>query len=112
MNVAPSEEFILHCDVPGCWGQLSMIADIPRKDHGWGCINVGGTVTGDYDLCPVHLQKLKDALGIVEHIHMVSSVTCSKKPNTHFCKCGWRPGVEGPDGAPLVVAHIEAESQV
>ena len=107
MNVAPSEEFVLHCDVPGCWGQVSTLSGIAREEHGWGLVTLGGTLDGDYDLCPVHLQKLKDALGIVEHVHMVTSITHSLKPTKHFCKCGWRPGVEGPGGGDLVVAHIE-----
>lgn len=62
-DFAPSEEFQLLCDVPTCPAQLSMVADVPRSEHGWGRLSVYDDATAsDYDLCPVHYQAV---LGIL-----------------------------------------------
>ncbi len=62
-NFAPSEEFQLLCDVPGCQAQLSMVADVPRSEHGWGRVSVyDDSINNDYDLCPEHYKALKAVL--------------------------------------------------
>ena len=71
IRVAPSEEYVLHCDVPTCPAQLSMVAGVNRSEHGWGRISAyGGTITpdyittevSDYDLCSVHYQEVLTVL--------------------------------------------------
>lgn len=65
---APSEEFILHCDIPGCEAQLSMVAGIPRSEHGWGRCTIHTPLSSDwsfgqnYDLCAQHYRGLRDFL--------------------------------------------------
>lgn len=65
-SFAPSEEMILHCDVPGCPSQLSMIAGIPRAEHRWGRVTMYETAPelpwGDYDLCSDHFKALQAVL--------------------------------------------------
>lgn len=82
INPAPSEEFVLHCDVKGCQAQVSMVSGVTRSEHDWGkaivCLNqppptlrdgtpiISGVPLedwGDYDLCPEHYRGLKDFLG-------------------------------------------------
>jgi len=65
LNVAPSEEFVLHCDASGCTAALSTIAGVSRHEHGWGRISIYLNPTGataDYDLCPAHYNKILDDL--------------------------------------------------
>ena len=68
---APSEEYVLHCDVPVCPAQLSMVSGVNRSEHGWGRVSAyGGTIepdyvvteVADYDLCPVHYQEVLSVL--------------------------------------------------
>ena len=63
-NPAPSDEAILHCDIPGCEAQLSMVNGVPRFEHGWGrsTIYSGAQETTDYDLCPQHFTALEAVL--------------------------------------------------
>jgi hypothetical protein len=60
-DFAPSEEFALFCDVPGCSGALSMVAGVSRDQHGWGRITVYDDA--DYDLCPEHYRQIREVLG-------------------------------------------------
>ena len=63
-NPAPSDEAILHCDIPGCDQQLSMVNGVPRFEHGWGRVTVYGEqqVVTDYDLCIAHNKALDAVL--------------------------------------------------
>lgn len=63
-NPAPSDEAILHCDIPGCEAQLSMVNGVPRFEHGWGRTTVyeGAQNIKDYDLCPTHFKALTAVL--------------------------------------------------
>lgn len=63
-NPAPSDEAILHCDIPGCEAQLSMVNGVPRFEHGWGRSTVyeGAQNVKDYDLCPTHFKALSAVL--------------------------------------------------
>lgn len=64
MHVAPSQEFTLLCDVPGCDAALSMVAGVPREDHGWGRMSFYRENQAiDYDLCLEHSKKVTEALG-------------------------------------------------
>lgn len=60
---APSEEFTLHCDIPGCEAALSMVSEVARSEHGWGRITIYHNVLGDYDLCAEHYRQVMDILG-------------------------------------------------
>jgi hypothetical protein len=70
-KVAPSEEMIIHCDIPGCEAQVSMVSNVARKEHGWGRLSVytdpgaagvvGHAVT-DHDLCVEHNQQVTAVL--------------------------------------------------
>lgn len=66
-NPAPSEEFVLTCDVSGCPAQLSMVSGIPRHVHGWGRLSLDTHTHYDYDLCSKHLRMVQLVLndGIV-----------------------------------------------
>jgi len=60
---APSGEMILHCDAPRCTASLSMLAGVPREEHGWGratFYSPGGVA--DYDLCTTHYRRVMEAL--------------------------------------------------
>lgn len=57
-DFAPSEEFTLHCDVPGCTAGVSMVSEVARAEHGWGRISLYAAVGGDMDLCPRHLKAV------------------------------------------------------
>lgn len=61
---APSEESVLHCDIPGCEQQLSMVNGVPRFEHGWGRTTIyeGAQDIKDYDLCPQHFKALTAVL--------------------------------------------------
>ena len=63
-NPAPSDEAILHCDIPGCEAQLSMVNGVPRFEHGWGRTTVyeGAQNIKDYDLFPTHFKALTAVL--------------------------------------------------
>ena len=63
-NPAPSEEAVLHCDIPGCDQQLSMVNGVPRFEHGWGrsTVYTSGESYTDYDLCPQHFKALEAVL--------------------------------------------------
>lgn len=70
LNAAPSEEFVLHCDIPTCPAQLAMVGGVPRSEHGWGRLSLYDDYHGeglfgarDYDLCQVHLEEVKRVLG-------------------------------------------------
>lgn len=77
---APSEEVVLHCDVPGCQAQLSIVFDVSRSEHDWGRVSVYedwnhniealatrdkvigmklATAVRDYDLCAEHYRGLR-----------------------------------------------------
>ena len=65
LKVAPSEEFVLHCDVQWCPARLAMISGVTRESHGWGRMSVYLNQTGeteDYDLCPRHVGDLRRLL--------------------------------------------------
>jgi hypothetical protein len=60
---APSEEFTLHCDVPGCQASVSMVADVPRSAHGWGRVSLyEDPLVRDYDLCAEHYLQVTGVL--------------------------------------------------
>lgn len=63
-NPAPSEEFVLHCDVAGCPAQLSMVAGVARSEHGWGRVSAYGDDNSaqDYDLCTEHHAAMNAVL--------------------------------------------------
>ena len=63
-NPTPSDEAILHCDIPGCEAQLSMVNGVPRFEHGWGrsTIYSGAQEIKDYDLCVTHFKALDAVL--------------------------------------------------
>lgn len=70
LEFAPSEEMVLHCDVPGCEASVSMVSGVPRSEHDWGRLSVYGdgsfgpdTTSTDYDLCAEHYRAVKDVLG-------------------------------------------------
>lgn len=65
MNLAPSEEYSLLCDVPGCTASLSMVSGVAREEHGWGRLSryVGCTVV-DYDLCAEHNTAVQEVLHV------------------------------------------------
>lgn len=63
-DFAPSEEYTLLCDVPGCQAGVSMVAEVARAEHDWGRCSVYQGVLGatDYDLCPQHYKALRAVL--------------------------------------------------
>lgn len=66
-DMAPAEEFVLHCDTPDCEASLSMVSGVPRSEHGWGRMSVyldGGI--RDYDLCTEHWKQLKQHIQLVD----------------------------------------------
>jgi hypothetical protein len=62
---APSEEMQIFCDVPKCDAVLSMVAGVPRSEHGWGRATIydGISDSRNYDLCTDHFLKVLDAIG-------------------------------------------------
>ena len=61
---APSEEFVLHCDVLNCMAQVSLVSGVPRSAHDWGRVTVYGedNAAHDYDLCSEHNKAMNDVL--------------------------------------------------
>lgn len=61
---AQSEEFTLHCDIPQCTAQLSMVAGIARSEHNWGRISIyhDQPAPQDMDLCPRHYREMLAAI--------------------------------------------------
>lgn len=64
-HFAPSEEFVLHCDIPGCQASVSLVGGVARSAHGWGRVSIyadASADTADYDLCSEHYLQVTSVL--------------------------------------------------